>query len=430
MKDYKYGLFIKRRFAPIFLAQFLGAFNDNLLRSGLVVMIAYAKVKGISLPVQNEAVLVTICSALLVVPFIIFSFIAGQLADKYEKARLVTFTKIAEIGIMCGAYYGFATHNIYLLMALLFVSGTHSTFFGPIKYSILPDHLRKGELLAGNGFVSGGTYLGILFGLIAGGLLIEMENNAIGMAAVCVATIGFIASLFIPRTKPAEPHMKLDFHIVRGTLDIVKQARSSPSLFHSILGLSWFLMFGSIYMSQFPNYAQSVIHGNNEVYTLFLAVFSIGIAFGSVICDKLLKGQISAKLAPWALLGISVFTCAMVFTTPHPTHDGLLTVREFLRDVKHWPVLASMLLVAVCGGIYMVPLYALLQSKSAAGQRSRVIAASNLFDSMFMTGAAIVCAGLLAGGLPITHLFLVAAAFNLFVFYLARKAAAAHARTH
>lgn len=428
MKDQKYGLFLKRRFLPIFTAQFLGGCNDNLLRSGLVVMIAYASQRGIELPMRSAEVLVTICSALLVMPFILFSFLAGQLADKYEKARLVTITKVIEIGIMSTACYGFAHHNIYLLMTLLFISGTHSTFFGPIKYSILPEHLRPGELLAGNGFISAGTFLGILVGLIAGGLLVAIPGHAIGYTAISLACVGLVASLFIPRTISACPDMKMDFHLISGTVGIVKHACHARSVMYSILGLSWFLMVGSVFMAQFPNYAHTVTHGDNEVYTLFLEVFSIGIALGSMLCDVLLKGEVSPRYSPYALLGVSFFTYLMVFTSPPPMEGPLLGYREFLLNPHHFPLLLSMLLVAVCGGIYMVPLYALLQTESLQHARSRVIAASNLSDSLMMTVAAIICVILLAFGLSITDLFLVLATLNVIVFLYVRKAAKAFAR--
>lgn len=426
MKDHKYGLFLKKRFLPIFLAQFLGAMNDNLLRSGLVVLIAYAGKWGITLPIDNAEVLVTLCSALLVMPFILFSYLAGQLADKCEKAHLVTLTKVAEVLIMLGAFYGFATSNIYLLMFLLFVSGTHSTFFGPLKYSILPDHLRPGELLAGNGFVSGGTYIGILAGLILGGLLVDLEGNVIGFALVGIALLGLAASFCIPRSHAACPHITLNWHVIHGTVEMIAHARRSRAAFYAILGLSWFLLVGSVFMAQFANYARSVVQGDNEVYTLFLCVFSIGIALGSVLCDKLLKGEVTPRYAPVALIGVSVFTYAMVALSPQPAHEHLLTAGEFLADPNHLPLLFSMLMVAVCGGVYMVPLYAMLQTESAADSRSRVIAASNMFDSIFMTVAAVVCAVLLALGFGITDLFLLLATLNLLVFLYARKAAQAY----
>lgn len=415
MHGSQYLLLTRRRFLPIFLTQFLGAFNDNLLRSGLVVLIAYSAQRGIELPLKPE-VMVTICSALLVVPFLLFSAIAGPLADKYEKSRLVQITKAAEVGIMAVAMYGFATENIYLLMVMLFISGTHSTFFGPMKYSILPDHLRDSELLAGNGLIAGGSYLAILLGLICGGLLVEMEGNLIGIAAVGVACAGLIASLCIPPSTPASPHMHISLNLWRGTANIVRYAYQSRPLFLSILGLSWFLLVGSVFMAQFPNYAQAVVRGNNEVYTLFLTVFSIGIAAGSVLCDRLLRGEISARYTPMAALGVSVFTLVMLWATPPPSHGGLLDVHAFLTsDPRHLLVLAMMLLVAICGGIYMVPLYAILQSRSEAGYRSRVIAASNIFDSLFMTSAAIISTILLSLGMSVTGLFLALAVANLAV---------------
>ncbi len=434
MKDHKYGLFLKRRFLPIFVSQFLGGFNDNLLRSGLIVLIAYADQRGIALPFDAE-VLVTICSALLVAPFILFSYLAGQMADKYEKAGLVTLVKIAEVGIMCVVFYGFATENIYLLMVMLFISGTHSTFFGPIKYSILPDHLKRGELLAGNGFTSAGTYLGILLGMVAGGLLVAAEPvnilgfhaNVIGLTAILLAFVGLGASLFIPRSEPSCPQLPLNLHLVHGTIEMVGHARKSPAAFYAILGLSWFLLVGSIYMTQFANYAKSVIHGDNEIYTLFLVIFSVGIAAGSVICDKLLKGEVTPRYAPLALVGVSLFTFTLVACTPQPMHDGLIGVREFIMNISHWPLLLSMLFVAISGGIYMVPLYAMLQTESGHDVRSQVIAASNLFDSIFMVVSAAVCAGLLAWGVGILHLFLIVAALNLLVVFYARKRVARYA---
>lgn len=415
MQDSQYLLLTRRRFLPIFLTQFLGAFNDNLLRSGLVVLIAYSAQRGIALPLKPE-VMVTICSALLVVPFLLFSGIAGPLADKYEKSRLVQLTKIAEVGIMLVAMYGFATHNIYLLMVMLFISGTHSTFFGPMKYSILPDHLKDSELLAGNGLIAGGSYLAILLGLICGGLLVEMEGNVIGIAAVSVALVGLMASLCILPTTPAAPHTHINFNLWHGTAGMIRYAYQSRPLFLAILGLSWFLLVGSVFMAQFPNYAQAVVRGNNEVYTLFLTVFSIGIAAGSVLCDRLLKGEISARFTPVAALGVSAFTFVMLWATPVPTHEGLLDVHAFLTaDPRHLLVLLMMLLVAVCGGIYMVPLYAILQTRSEESYRSRVIAASNIFDSLFMTTAAIISATLLSLGLSVTELLLLLAIANLAV---------------
>ncbi len=420
LKHLKYGLFAKRRFLPIFLATFLGAFNDNLLRSGLVVLIAYSASKGITLPATPE-VFVTLCSVMLVLPILLFSSIAGPVADKYEKSRLVLLTKIAEILIMFCVFYGFAVQNIYLLMAMLFVSGTHTTFYSPIKFSILPDHLSSKELLAANGFMAAGSYLAILGGLIAGGLLVEMEGNIIGGVAIIIAGIGLLASLFIPPSRIAHPEIHVSLNIWKGSRDIIRNATYDMKNFRAILGLSWFLLVGSVYMSQFANYAQAVVQANNEVYILFLVVFSIGIAVGSIVCDDLLKGQISTRLTPYMTLGTAIFTFLMVLTTPSPVHEGLMGFSEFIHTSAHWPMLACMLMVAVCGGIYIVPLYAFLQSQAHAQFRSRIMAASNLCDSVFMTVAALASAILLMLGFTIVDLFMILATLNLVVVCYAWK---------
>ncbi len=426
LEKLKYSLFLKRRFVAIFLATFLGAFNDNLLRSGLVVLIAYSASKGITLPTQPE-ILVTICSALLILPLLLFSSIAGPIADKYEKSRLVMLTKLAEIVIMMVVYYGFATQNIYLLMCMLFVSGTHTAFYSPVKYSILPEHLSPGELLAGNGFMAGGSYLAVLLGMISGGLLVEYEGNLIGKAALLVAAVGLLASAFIPRTQPAHPERQVSCNIWKGARIIITQAWGDAVIVRSILSLSWFLLVGSVYMSQFANYAHGVVQANNEVYILFLTVFSIGIAIGSLLCDTLLKGEISARHTSLAAIGMSLFTYLMVLTTPAiaPCADCEMTgAAAFISSIHHWPLLLCMLLVAICGGIYMVPLYAMLQSRADARFRSCIMAASNLSDAIFMTAAALVSAALLMHGFTIPDLFLILATLNIGMVLYVRKISA------
>lgn len=420
LKNLKYSLFTNRRFLPMFLSTFLGTFNDNLIRAGLVVMIAYASQHNIYLTMQPE-ILVTMCSGLLVLPMVLFSSLAGELADKYDKARLIVYTKIAEVFIMAGAGYGFYTHNIPLLMVLLFISGTHSTFYVPIKFSILPQHLKPGELLAGNGFMASGSYLAILAGMIAGGLIIESEDYLIGIVAVSLALFGFALSLFIPPAPSTHPHTKLSFNLLHGSISIIKHTRRDKILVRTILCLSWFITVGSIYISQFANYARGVIHANNEVYIIFLTTFSVGVALGSLLCDTLLKSQISTRFTPVAGIGISVFTALMVYFTPTPLHEGLMTLREFFSVTSHIFVLASMLMVAVCGGLYIVPLYALLQSRTQSSHRSQVIAASNLSDSLSMTLAAIISALLLSYGLGVQDLFIIVSFLTLAVAWYARK---------
>lgn len=415
----KFKLFFQRRFLPIFLATFLGGFNDNLVRSGLVVLIAYSARKGIALPTQPE-ILVTLCSALLMIPLILFSSLAGGLADKFEKSRLVVYAKLAEVGIMAVAFMGFAQQNIPLLMVMLFISGTHTTFYSPIKFSILPDHLRRNELLAGNGFMAAGGYIAILFGLIAGGLLVEYEGNLIGYTALGVAFAGLAAALLIPPSKISHPEMLLDLNLWRGTRDIVAYALRDRTVWLPIVALSWFLMYASVYMAQFANYAQGVIGANNEVYILLLTVFSVGTAVGSTLCDTLLKGEISAKFTPFAAFSLSFFTFLLVVVTP-PAHEPLLDAAAFIQIPQDWLVMLSMTMVAFSGGLYIVPLYAMLQANTSPQYRSRVMAASNLSDAVFMTTAAIISAILLSLGFGILDLFILIATLNLGVVFYARK---------
>lgn len=420
LTNLKYKLFANRRFLPMFLAVFLGTLNDNIIRAGLIVMIAYAAQHNIALSTKPE-ILVTICSGLLVLPMVLFSSIAGQLADKYEKSRLVVFTKFAEIFIMLAASYGFYYHNITLLMFLLFISGTHSAFAVPIKFSILPQHLKPGELLAGNAFIASGSYLAILAGMIVGGLIIEAEKSVIGITITSVAIIGFVASLFIPPALSSHPETKVSFNLWQGTVDLVRYVRRDGILVRTILALSWGLNIGTLYISQFANYAHSAIHADNEVYIVFLTIFSVGMAIGSILCDTLLKSQISSRFSPIAAIGMAVFTALMVFFTTNHTGNNLMNIGEFFSVTSNLLVVSCMLLVAMCGGIYMVPLYALLQSRTSSSHRSQVIAVSNLSDSVSITITTIISAILLSYGLTVQDLFIIIAFMTIAVAWYARK---------
>lgn len=415
----RFKLFLRRRFVPIFLATFLGALNDNMIRSGLVVLIAYSTAKGITLPMQPE-ILVTICGALLMSPLIIFSSIAGSLADKYEKSRLVVIAKVAEVAIMGVCFIGFQEQNIPLLMVMLFISGIHTTFYSPIKFSILPDHLQKAELIAGNGFMAAGSYIAILLGLIAGGLLVEYPGNLIGYASIGVAVLGLVSACFILPSQIGHADMVIDWNLWRATGQILSYATRDSAVWLPIVAVSWFLLFASVYMSQFANFSEAVIGANNQVYILLLTVFSIGTAIGSVTCDTLLKGEISARFMPWAAGGLSLFTYALVVVTP-PSHVPLLDAWGFLQIPQNWLVMGCMMMVALSGGVYIVPLYAMLQANTPAQYRSRIIAASNLNDSVFMTTAAVISAVLLSLGFGILDLFKIIATLNLFIVWYARK---------
>ncbi len=401
-----------KRFLPLFLTQFLGSFNDNMFRSALAVLITY-QFTGSSIPWLTAGVMVALCSTLLVIPFPILSPIAGQLADKYNKARLITWIKISEVIIMAIAAYGFTHDQIYLLMGLLLMSGVHSAFFGPIKYSILSDHLSEEELLPGNSLIASGTYASVLAGLILGGLLVEYDRGGewIGYVLMAGAVVGLIASRFIPPTVPAAADLTIRYHVVREAIAIITQVCANRPVIVSILGLSWFLLIAAVFMGQFPTFAKAV-GGDNEVYTLFLVIFSLGTSFGSLLCNRLLKGEISAKYTPVAAFFISVFIFAMVTSAPAPT-DHLVGAWEFISHPSYWPMILSMWGMAVAGGVYIVPLYTIMQTRSEAKCRSRIIAARNVINSACITLAMLISAGLLAAGLDVFELSIIIAVTNL-----------------
>lgn len=403
-----------RRFAPLFLVQFFGSLNDNLFRSALAVMITYQFI-GSEISWLNAGVMVALCSVLLVIPFPIFSPMAGQLADKYDKAWLIRIIKFWEVGIMAAACYGFIWGEIYLLMFLLFLSGVQSAFFGPLKYSIIADHLPKQELLSGNSLLSGATYASILLGLMMGGLVFEFDHDGlvVGVTLVVGSIIGIIASWYIPPTIPASPHHVINYHVIKEACQIIKHVHSNRPVFLSIMGLSWFMLISAIFMGQFPTYAKA-IGTNNEVYTLFLVIFSLGISFGSLLCSKLLGGKISARYTPIATLFMSLGVFGLVGTSiPVAPEKAVIGLWVFLQNIENWPLLACMLSIAMAGGIYIVPLYTIMQTKAEDTHRARVIAARNVLNSIFITVAMLISATLLAIGLNVIDLFLLIGVLNL-----------------
>lgn len=408
----QFELMKTRRFLPLFMTQFLGSFNDNMFRSALAVLITYQFTSG---PVSwlTAGVMVALCSTLLVIPFPILSPIAGQMADKYDKAKLIKWIKLSEVLIMSIAAYGFMHGAIYLLMGLLLMTGVHSAFFGPIKYSILSDHLTEQELLPGNSLIAGGTYASVLAGLIFGGLLVESDKGGalIGYTLASGAILGFIASRFILPTTPASAELTINYHVVREATTIIGQVRANRPVILSILGLSWFLLIAAVFMGQFPTFAKAV-GGDNEVYTLFLIIFSLGISLGSLLCNRILKGEISAKFTPVAAFFISVFIIAMVVSAPAAT-DHLMGAWEFIDHTNHWPMMLAMLGIAVAGGVYIVPLYTIMQAKAEVQYRSRIIAARNVINSAFITLAMVISAGLLAIGLDVFELSIIIAVLNV-----------------
>lgn len=414
----QFSLLTKRRFLPLFITQFLGAFNDNLYKNALVVLITFILVKELSV---DHKILVTLAGCLLIVPMFIFSALAGTLADKYEKAKLIRIIKFAEIVLMGLGAFGFILHNITLLMVVLFLLGVQATFFGPLKYSILPAHLAEDELVGGTALIEMGTFLAILLGNILGVILIVMPYGifVICAATVLLAVLGFVSSCFIPKAQAPAPLLPVSFNVVKETIDIVKFSQKSKDIYLSILGISWFWLIGFVFLAEFPNYAKDYIKGNEQVFVLFLTMFSVGVGIGSMFCNRLLRGRIEATFVPLSALGMSIFTIDLYYATLYAlnhVHPALLlSPWEFLQQHANWRILFDVFAIAFCGGIYIVPLYAILQHRSEDTHKARVIASNNIMNAIFMSVAAVLVMLLLKMGLTIPQIFLTIALLNLAV---------------
>lgn len=411
----QFGLFRTRRFLPLFLTQFFGAFNDNLFKSALVILITFRLADVYNMDSQ---VLITIVAGLFILPFFLFSATAGQLADKYEKTFLIRRTKAAEFFLMVMTAFAFMTTSLWLLIILLFFMGAQSAFFGPLKYSILPQHLREEELIAGNGLVSAGTYIAILLGTLCGGLLIlsEWGRIYISFGVVAVAVVGYVTSLFIPRAEAFSPDIKIETNIPKAIWQLFSFVYPYRTIFRSILGISWFWLIGSVFLSQFPSFAKNTLGGNEQVSTLFLIFFSIGVGLGSVLCDGLLGGKISAKLVPFGCVGMSAAIAILyVFCARAGRSEHLLGIIEFASMRSSWWIMLALVMLAASGGIFSVPLYAIIQSQSPLEHRARVVACTNMADSLGMVLGAIFTTLLLLLHVSIINIFLVMGLINLII---------------
>lgn len=412
-------LLCSRRFLPLFLTQFLGAANDNLFKNALVLLVTYRLAGQAGL---NGQIMATLAAGIFILPFFLFSATAGRFADRFEKSRLITCIKAAEILIMILGVAGLGMESVTLLFVTLFLMGVHSSFFGPLKYAILPAHLAAGELLAGNALVETGTYIAILAGTILGGIAAG-GTHSVGITAILVlgtAVLGFAASLRIPRAHPADPGLKLGFNPWRDTAEILRDAAAEPEIFAAILGNSWFWLVGATYLSQFPTYAKDVIGADAHVVTLFLATFTIGIGLGSLLCGRFGKrwGNGTALwTVPIGAIGISVFGLDLFFAGPaipagSDSGGDALGIAAFLARGANWRILADLTFIAAAGGLYIVPLYTLLQTGSEEGHRARIIAANNVWNALLMVAAAIATTAMLTAGFTVPDVFLTVAVAN------------------
>ncbi|KAI5915271.1 MFS transporter [Thauera sp. 2A1] len=409
----QFDLITQRRFLPFFLTQFLGAFNDNVYKNALVVLLTFQSVRYTTMA---PGVLVNLCAGLFILPFFLFSATAGQIADKYEKSRLIRFTKLLEIVVMLLACAAFALDSLGLMLVSLFLMGAQSTLFGPVKYAILPQHLREDELVGGNALVESGTFIAILIGTLAGGIVIGLPHGTLwaSIAVVALAVLGYLASRGVPVAPAASPDLRINWNPVTETCRNLAFTRGNRTVFLSILGVSWFWFYGAVFLSQFPAYAKDVLGGNEHAVVMLLAVFSVGIGVGSLLCERLSEGHVELGLVPFGSIGMSLFALDLWWSSPTAAlaSGGALPLATVLAQPGAWRALFDLVAIGIFGGFFIVPLYALIQSRSEPGHRSRIIAGNNILNALFMVVAAGMGAGLLAAGLSVPQLFLVTALLN------------------
>jgi MFS family permease len=409
------ALLCSRRFLPLFATQALGALNDNLFKNALVVLVLFS-VAG-----QSGAILVQVSGGVFILPYALLSATAGRLADRLERAWLIRLTKWGEVALMGLAAAGFLTGSVAMLLAVLFGLGVQATFFGPLKYAILPGLLAEAELVAGNGLVEAGTFLGILAGTIAGGALILLPGGTwiVSAAGLAVALAGLASAWQIPASTPAAPNLPIGWNIFAETKDLLQHSRAQKVIWRCTLAISWFWVVGATMLAIFPTLARDTLHADGHVVTLMLSAFSVGIGIGSLLCARLLAGEVSARLVPYAALGISVFIADFARTAwvAGPLGD----IPTLLSHLAGLHMLVDLTLLAACGGIYSVPLYALIQERSEAASRSRMIAANNVVNAVAMVAAAAAIAALTGLGVsPPGVLLLTAAANGLVIIWLVK----------
>ncbi len=410
----QFSLLAERRFAPFFWTQFLGAGNDNLLKFAFTILVTFHATKFGGGDPTTAAFLI---GAVFIAPFVLFSATSGQLADKLEKSFLIRMVKNLEIAIMAIAAAGFVMHWVSLLYVATFLMGLHSTIFGPVKYAYLPQHLKEHELVGGNGLVEMGTFVSILIGTMVGGVLAALESGPQYVAAgcVCVAVAGRVVSGLVPDSPASEPGLKVNWNPFSETWANLKLAKSNRTVFLSMMGISWLWYFGATFLTSFSPFAKEVLSGDENVVTLLLAVFSVGIGAGSLLCEKMSGHKVEVGLVPFGSIGMSVFAVDLYFAT-HAMHPAsLIGVGVFLSHGSSWRVLADLFLLAMFGGLYSVPLYALIQTRCEPAVRARVIAANNILNAFFMIASSLIAGAVLHFGASIPELFLLTALLNAVV---------------
>ena len=405
------NLLATRRFAPFFWTQALGAFNDNVVKNALVILVTFG-IAGLS--EGQRALYVNLAAGIFILPFFLFSATSGQIAEKYEKSLLIRRIKLLEVAIALLAAVGFWLGSPAMLLGVLFLLGAQATLFGPVKYSILPQHLKPEELIAGNAWVEAGTFIAILLGTMLGGWLITLPNGGVlvGAAAVAFALAGWATSLGVPQAPAAAPGLVINYNAFTETARNIRFMRGNRTVFLSVLGISWFWFYGAVFLSQLPALTKGALGGGEGVVTLLLTIFSLGIGIGSLACEKLSGGKVELGLVPLGSIGLTVFGIDLFFAIPQATAGAALGAKAFLENPAHWHLLADVALIGIFGGLYIVPLYALIQTRSEPSHRSRVIAGNNILNAAFMVVAAVLSILLLKAGLTVPQLLLTLAVMN------------------
>jgi 1-acyl-sn-glycerol-3-phosphate acyltransferase len=410
----QFALLGQRRFAPFFWTQFTGAGNDNLFKFAFTVMITYQ----LQLQWLPPALAGLVIGALFIAPFVLLSATSGQLADKYEKGMLMRWVKNLEIGVMLLAGYGFITANVPVLLACVFLMGVHSTLFGPVKYAYLPQHLSEREITGGNGMVEMGTFVSILLGQLAGGLLISVPGNGPTYAAaacLAVAVIGRLTAAAVPPSPPSDPGLQINWNPFTETWANLKLAHENIVVFRSLLGISWMWFFGAVFLSLFPAFARDVLHGDEHVASLLLVLFSLGVGGGALLCELLCRRHVDIGLVPLGAIGMTVFAVDLYFAARGLPPSGLQGLGAFVSAAHHWRVMADLFLLSLFVGLFSVPMYALIQTRCQPTHRARIIAANNILNAIFMIVSSLGAGVLLGAGFTIPEVFLVVGLLNAVV---------------
>ena len=423
----QFSLMREQRFRPFFFTQFYGAFNDNVFKTALITLVVFhtASFSGI-----DGSTVATLLPGLFILPFFLFSATAGQIADKYEKSQIIRYVKAFEICIMLFASAGFFLHNIWLLGSALFMMGMHSTIFGPVKYSYLPQHLKENELIGGNGMVEMGSFVAILLGQVLGAWLATQSQHEImtSITIIGIAVMGYWASHGVPNSPAADATLKINWNPITETYRNIKFIWQHQTIWLATIAISWFWFYGATLLAQFPSFAKDVLHGDESVFILLLFIFSLGIGIGSLMCEKLSRGKLELGLVVFGAIGLTLFGADLYYSSSsiHP-HLNVKTLVDYLAFIgKHydaqgqfiwtyWRLIADIILIGFFGGLYIVPLYALIQTRSEKSHQSRVIAANNILNALFMVVSSIFSIWIFKQGLNIPQLFLATAALNVII---------------